>query len=228
MALGGSIYIDMVSDDPHKWEKQCDDLFKSVMRIVHPHDNTHNPHKSLASASASASGPDNSRGVKLTAVPSTLDVMEGTVKLAGLTSAQVSLLLEHLNMPRFIEAFRARRVDGETLAHVESAEEFAGMGVDIQAKARVLFHKVTQFKAHGVPEEMLVPMTRSASTSIMAPLMGVGGVNHIHNTHTQMSPPPQVSHKPPSHPRVWPSPLPRKQHPQPLHPQPHPVPVHLI
>ena len=81
--------------------------------------------------------------------------------LESLSLDDVQSLLTNLNMNNYKDSFLRNEIDGETLSAIESATEFADLGINIPAKANLLFKKVSTFKSGGVPIDLL---TKVAST----------------------------------------------------------------
>ncbi|ETW01595.1 hypothetical protein H310_06235 [Aphanomyces invadans] len=78
-----------------------------------------------------------------------------TVALATLTHHQVGALLNNLTCSKYSAAFVENEITGEVLCGVASADEVKEMGVALAPKARMLFDKITEFKASGVPSQLL-------------------------------------------------------------------------
>jgi BTK motif len=66
----------------------------------------------------------------------------------------VILLLRYLNMPNCEEGVRKFLVDGPTLMYIGSPNEFNELEFNLPGvKTRILYDKLQEFKARGVPED---------------------------------------------------------------------------
>jgi len=164
--LGTQLYVDMWGDlnDPHVRQRRHDEsslkpmlrfftvccaphsqYFKSKVAVLYQEvqKRLQPPvHQQVVKADVVTAGTAES-------VPRPLPVVEparqiptsGTRALESLTVAEVALLLPHLNMTKYAEAFRENEVDGETLSNVQAVEDLVEMGL-IRVKATILLHKL--------------------------------------------------------------------------------------
>ena len=56
-------------------------------------------------------------------------------------------LLESLNLRNYRTKFRENAIDGPTLMNCESVDDVTELGIDIVAKARILYGEIDQFKS---------------------------------------------------------------------------------
>lgn len=66
--------------------------------------------------------------------------------LSELSIDDVTHLLNSLNLRRYCAVFRQNRIDGLTLMNCNSENDVKEVGIDLTAKARILFEKIVQLK----------------------------------------------------------------------------------
>ena len=78
-----------------------------------------------------------------------------TKPLSELSVDDVIHLLESLNLSNFCNNFQDNRIDGPTLMNCCSVDDVKELGIDIVAKARILYEKIVEFKSTVVPLTLL-------------------------------------------------------------------------
>jgi hypothetical protein len=56
-------------------------------------------------------------------------------------------LLESLNLRKYCAVFQENAIDGPTLMNCNSVDDVKELGINIVAKARILFEEIVQFKS---------------------------------------------------------------------------------
>jgi hypothetical protein len=74
-----------------------------------------------------------------------------TKPLSELSVDDVIRLLESLNLSNFCNNFEDNRIDGPTLMNCKSEDDVKELGIDIVAKARILYEEIIKLKSTGVP-----------------------------------------------------------------------------
>jgi hypothetical protein len=77
--------------------------------------------------------------------------------LEDLSIIEVSNLLTHLKLSKFVEIFLENDIDGLTLSHCQAEEDLVEAGIYIKVKARFLFEKIQIYQSLGVPVADLQP-----------------------------------------------------------------------
>lgn len=170
MVLGGNLYVDMCGDldDETYIRSQCKELYDAVLQRtgktmaqflesmgsqleVPPVNITPTtPHSSKPRPDKAAGGEETNNG---SSSQQKRGFVGPTVPLEDLTVEDVGALLSALKMGAYREAAMSNDIDGACLAAVESPEELKEMGVTMTAKAKMLFGRLAEFAANGVPEE---------------------------------------------------------------------------
>ncbi|RQM18898.1 hypothetical protein B5M09_009786 [Aphanomyces astaci] len=101
--------------------------------------------------------------------PRTASATISTVPLASLTQHQVGTLLNNLTCSKYSAVFVENEITGEVLCGVESADEVKELGVTLAPKARLLFDKLSEFKASGVPSHLLKATEPSPPALVSTP-----------------------------------------------------------
>jgi hypothetical protein len=70
-------------------------------------------------------------------------------------------LLKSLKLSNFCQKFEENMIDGPTLMNCKSEDDVKQLGIDLTAKARVLFEEIVQFKSSGVPLTLFSEVTLS-------------------------------------------------------------------
>ena len=78
-----------------------------------------------------------------------------TKPLSELSVDDVIHLLESLNLSNFCYNFEDNRIDGPTLMYCKSEDDVKELGINIVAKARILYEEIVKFKSNGVPLTLL-------------------------------------------------------------------------
>ncbi|KAF0685614.1 Aste57867_22543 [Aphanomyces stellatus] len=86
-----------------------------------------------------------------------------TVPLASLTKEHVAAMLNALTCSKYSAAFLENDITGEVLMGAAEVNDIKEMGVALSAKARMLFDKITEFKASGVPTSLFSTDATSAA-----------------------------------------------------------------
>ena len=74
-----------------------------------------------------------------------------TKPLSELSVDNVIHLLESLNLSNFCYNFKENMIDGRTFMNCHSVDDVKELGIDITAKARILYEEIVKFKSTGVP-----------------------------------------------------------------------------
>ena len=64
---------------------------------------------------------------------------------------EVTRLLERLKLIDFCNNLEENKIDGPTLMYCKSEDDVKELGIDITAKARMLYEDIVKFKSNGVP-----------------------------------------------------------------------------
>ena len=64
---------------------------------------------------------------------------------------EVTRLLETLKLIDFCDNLEENKIDGPTLMYCKSEDDVKELGIDITAKARMLYEEIVKFKSNGVP-----------------------------------------------------------------------------
>ncbi|RHY90762.1 hypothetical protein DYB35_003832 [Aphanomyces astaci] len=162
--LGGHLYLDLSGafDDDHLLASKVDELVAKIVSIGGT---------PLARRFAPESLSDAKEQAKYVPSPPVVATLQAapvlsapTVSLASLTKEDVGLLLNALACSKFSAAFLENEVTGEVLYGAASVEEIKELGMPLAAKARVLFDKIAEFKASGVPTTLLLRDKTKLST----------------------------------------------------------------
>ncbi|RHZ06241.1 hypothetical protein DYB26_010963, partial [Aphanomyces astaci] len=162
--LGGHLYLDLSGafDDDHLLASKVDELVAKIVSIGGT---------PLAWRFAPESLSDAKEQAKYVPSPPVVATLQAapvlsapTVSLASLTKEDVGLLLNALACSKFSAAFLENEVTGEVLYGAASVEEIKELGMPLAAKARVLFDKIAEFKASGVPTTLLLRDKTKLST----------------------------------------------------------------
>ncbi|RHY10480.1 hypothetical protein DYB25_001851 [Aphanomyces astaci] len=162
--LGGHLYLDLSGafDDDHLLASKVDELVAKIVSIGGTPLAWRFAPESLSDAKEQA------KYVPLPPIVATLQaapvLSAPTVSLASLTKEDVGLLLNALACSKFSAAFLENEVTGEVLYGAASVEEIKELGMPLAAKARVLFDKIAEFKASGVPSTLLLRDKTKLST----------------------------------------------------------------
>ena len=70
-----------------------------------------------------------------------------TKPLSELSVDDVIYLLESLNLGNYRTIFRENAIDGPTLMNCKSVNDVIELGIDIVAKARILYEEIDLFKS---------------------------------------------------------------------------------
>ncbi|RYH20274.1 TIR domain-containing protein [archaeon] len=165
MALGGSLYIDLVQD--HNWDQQMDELGKYILSLVKPIRKTVLSFPWAASLVTNIVSPHAPPPIASPSqqMNSSLADSANTKALAELTPGEVVALLRSLNLSNYMIPFQKKGVDGATLAYVYSEQDIIDLGIDLLPKTRLLFTKVQEFKQSGVPCDLLIQSAAFFPTS---------------------------------------------------------------
>ena len=68
---------------------------------------------------------------------------------------EVTRLLESLKLIKFCHSLEENELDGPTLMNCKSEDDVKELGIDITAKARILYEEIVKFKSTGVPLALL-------------------------------------------------------------------------
>ena len=63
----------------------------------------------------------------------------------------VIYLLESLDLSNYCAIFQENAIDGPTLMNCFSVDDVKELGIDIVAKARIIYEKIVEFKSTVVP-----------------------------------------------------------------------------
>ena len=143
IVLGNKQIVDMTGDF-HRTEyvhRQCEILYRCITQKIG---------KTVAQFSVEL-GQILSAGSGSKSVP----ISGPTKPLRELTIAEVGSLLTALNMSIYKEAAAAKLVDGECLDVCETYEELKEMGIEMTAKAKILFNRLKDYRSYGVPLEYM-------------------------------------------------------------------------
>ncbi|KAF0687345.1 Aste57867_20905 [Aphanomyces stellatus] len=88
-----------------------------------------------------------------------------TVPLATLSKEQVAAMLNALGCSKYSAAFLENEITGDMLMGTAEVNDIKELGVTLAVKARLLFDKITEFKANGVPTSLLAPTDAAASAT---------------------------------------------------------------
>lgn len=150
MVLGGSLYIDFAEDTSE--EKVMDDIVQAVKKKVRP----------LLNGGAVQKPPtlppkDSVANTAATAAVTTSTTATATKPLASLTVEEACALLNALSVPIDADTLQEQKVTGELLGFAESEDDLIGLGLEVPSiKLRMLLSKLKQFKAQGVPLDLVV------------------------------------------------------------------------
>ncbi|ETV87978.1 hypothetical protein H257_01374 [Aphanomyces astaci] len=167
--LGGHLYLDLSGtfDDDHLLASKVDELVAKIVSIGGT---------PLARRFPPESPSDAKEQAKYVPSPPVVATLQAapvfsapTVSLASLTKEDVALLLNALACSKFSAAFLENEVTGEVLCGAANVEEIKELGMPLAAKARVLFDKIAEFKASGVPPTLLRDKTRPSTGVISTP-----------------------------------------------------------
>ena len=78
-----------------------------------------------------------------------------TKPLSELSVDDVTHLLKSLNLRCYCAVFRENEIDGPTLINCKSVDDVKELGIDLTAKARILYEEIVKFKSTGVPLTLL-------------------------------------------------------------------------
>jgi len=72
------------------------------------------------------------------------------------SAVDVLYLLESLNLPSYCAVFQENAIDGPTLMNCYSLDDMKELGMDLIAKAGILYEEIVRLKSTGVPLRLLV------------------------------------------------------------------------
>jgi len=78
-----------------------------------------------------------------------------TKPLSELSVDDVIHLLESLNLRNYCAVFQENAIDGPTLMNCKSVKDVEEFGIDIVAKARILYEEIVKLKSTVVPLTIL-------------------------------------------------------------------------
>ena len=78
-----------------------------------------------------------------------------TKPLSELSVDDVIHLLKSLNLRNYCAVFQDNAIDGPTLMNCESVDDVKELGINIVAKARILYEEIVKFKSTVVPWTLL-------------------------------------------------------------------------
>ena len=79
-----------------------------------------------------------------------------TKPLSELSVVDVIHLLESLNLRNYCAVFQKNAIDGPTLMNCNTVDDVKELGMDLIAKARILYEEIVRLKSTGVPLRPLV------------------------------------------------------------------------
>ncbi|CAK4754210.1 unnamed protein product [Aphanomyces euteiches] len=88
-----------------------------------------------------------------------------TIPLTSLSKHQVATLLNNVACSKYSATFLENEIDGEALSGVVTVDDVKEMGVSLAAKGRVLFDKITEFKAAGVPAGLIEAKSQAEASA---------------------------------------------------------------
>ncbi|KAF0690264.1 Aste57867_18338 [Aphanomyces stellatus] len=152
--LGGHLYLDMTTafDDEQLMAARVDELVAKIIAIA----GTPIAHRFGMTRRESGSTRPMAIGVVASPRPA--------LALGTLTKEEVATLLNNLACSKYSASFLADEITGEVLCGVVSADDVVAMGVSLAPKARMLFERINDFKANGVPHSLVASPSGGGAT----------------------------------------------------------------
>ncbi|KAF0699425.1 Aste57867_10009 [Aphanomyces stellatus] len=154
LVLGGHLYLDLSAafDDNQLMAARIDELVAKIVGIagtpIAQRRFGGSVNESTGVPSASIKPSDASTTI---ASASAVD----TVPMASLTKEQVATMLTALACSKYSPIFLENEITGDVLLGISEVNDVKEMGVTLAAKARMLYDKIAQFKATGVPASLV-------------------------------------------------------------------------